>query len=281
MTGSPISSISSGEPDPNDSLQTFGAVLQGFRERAGLTKESFAALVRYSVSFVASVEQGRRMAPDDFVSRADEALDAHGILIKAAAKMCRQPGLAAWFRKWAGLEEHAVSLYTYEYRVVPGLLQTEAYQRALFERRLPLLTDDEIEEQVAGRLKRQQILRERQNTVFSFIVDEHVFLRRTGGPDASVELIDQVVQLIERQRNGEIQVMPLSREVHAGMDGPMQLLETPTNQWFAYSEGQRTGQLVTDPKTISVLHRRYAKLRTQALTPEDSVSLLKRLRGAR
>ncbi|MFI6876399.1 Scr1 family TA system antitoxin-like transcriptional regulator [Streptomyces sp. NPDC050400] len=278
MTGS---SSSTGEPDPNDSLQTFGAVVQGFRERAGLTQEAFAPLVRYSPSFVASVEQGRRMAPDDFVSRADETLDAHGILVKAAAKTCRRPGLAAWFRKWAGLEERALSLYTYECRVVPGLLQTEAYQRALFEQRLPLLTDDEIEEQIAGRLKRQRMMRERQSTAFGFIVDEHVLLRETGGRAATHQLIDGLVELSETQRNVELQIMPLSRGVHAGLNGPMQLLETVGNQWFGYTEGQETGQLITVPGTISVLQMRYAKLRTQALTPEDSVGLLKRLRGAR
>ncbi|WP_306321599.1 MULTISPECIES: helix-turn-helix transcriptional regulator [unclassified Streptomyces] len=268
------------EPDPNDSLQTYGAVLQGFRERAGLTQEALAPLVRYSPSFVASVEQGRRLPPEDFVCRADKALDAHGILVKAARRLCRQPGLAAWFRKWAGLEENAVSLYTYECRVVPGLLQTAAYARTLFEHRIPLLTDEQIEAQLLARQDRQRKMRERVTTAFSFIVDEHVFLRGTGGPEATAELLDHVVELAEGARNVEVQVMPLGRGVHAGMNGPIQLLETPTNQWFAYSEGQESGQLISDPKTISVLQMRYAKLRTQALTPGDSVGLLKRLRGA-
>lgn len=81
-------------------------------------------------------------------------------------------------------------------------------------------------------------------------------------------------------RNVELQLLPLARDVHAGLDGPMQLLETPENEWFGYCEGQETGQFIASPKTISVLHMRYAKLRSQALTPEDSRSLLERMRGA-
>ncbi len=60
----------------------------------------------------------------------------------------------------------------------------------------------------------------------------------------------------------------------------MQLAETPDNRWFGYSEGQENGRLITDRKEISRLHQRYAKMRSQALTPEDSVGLLKRMRGS-
>lgn len=80
-------------------------------------------------------------------------------------------------------------------------------------------------------------------------------------------------------RNVEIQVMPLKRESHAGLHGPLQLLETPENQWFAYLEGQQSGQLVSDRKVVSVLQKRYARMRAQALSLSDSVSLLQRLRG--
>lgn len=196
-----------------------------------------------------------------------------------ATQLARQPGLAAWFRQWARLEEQAISLYTYECRLVPGLLQTEAYARELFEHRIPLLTDKETETQVTARLDRQKLLRDRPNTAFSFIVDEHVFLRRTGGADVFRELLDYVLETL-RLRNVELQVMPLARGVHAGMGGPLQLLETPSNRWYAYCEGQRSGQLIPDPKTISTLQMRYAKLRSQALTPEDSASLLTQMRGA-
>lgn len=74
--------------------------------------------------------------------------------------------------------------------------------------------------------------------------------------------------------------MPLRQPQHAGADGPMQLLETQDHQWMGYSEGQKTGQLITDRKAVSVLQMRYVKMRSQALSPADSAELLRRTRGA-
>lgn len=126
-----------GEPESSDSLRTFGAVVQGLREYAGLSREEFGELVRFSKHTVASVELGRRMPDPEFVTRAEEALGMSGVLQKAAGRLERQPGLAAWFRRWALLEQVAITLYTYECRMIPGLLQTEAYARQLFVDELP------------------------------------------------------------------------------------------------------------------------------------------------
>ncbi|MCX5600671.1 helix-turn-helix transcriptional regulator [Streptomyces phaeochromogenes] len=267
------------EPEPSDSLKTFGLVHKAFRKRAGLTQEEFAPLVRYQPSTVASIEQGRRLPPRVYVERAEEVLDAFGVLRAAAKYATRQPGLASWFRKWADLEEQAISLYTFENRLVPGLLQTEEYSRTLFNERVPVLTDSQIEAQLAARAERQRLLAERPNTVFNFIVEEHVIRRGTGGTQVTRELIDHILTVTEL-RNVELQLMPMARSVHAGLDGPIRLLETPENEWFGYCEGQRNGQFIADPETISVLHMRYAKLRSQALTPDDSRSLMERTRGA-
>ncbi|MFF0103689.1 helix-turn-helix domain-containing protein [Streptomyces hirsutus] len=267
-----------GEPESSDSLRTFGAVVQGLREHAGLSREEFGALVRYSKHTVASVELGRRMPDTSFVERAEEALGNTGALRRAAGCLARQPGLAAWFRRWARLEQVAITLYTYECRMVPGLLQTEAYARQLFVDELPPLGDEQIEAQWAARAERQRLLGERPNTTFSFILEEHVLLRHTGGGRVTRDLIDHLLALAEL-RNTEIQVMPLSRPSHAGLHGPMQLLESAENQWFAYIEGQQSGQLLNDRKVVSVLQRRYARMRAQALSLTESVSLLQRMRG--
>ncbi|MEU7336491.1 XRE family transcriptional regulator [Streptomyces sp. me109] len=267
-----------GEPESSDSLRTFGAVVQALREHAGLSREEFGERVRFSRHTVASVELGRRMPDPTFVERAEDVLGNTGALRKAAGHLARQPGLAAWFRQWARLEATAITLYTYECRLVPGLLQTEAYARTLFTNQLPPLDDAQIEAQWVARAERQRLLRERPNTAFGFILEEGMLLRRTGGTEITRGLVDHVLE-IAGLRNVEIQVMPQVRETHAGLDGPMQLLETPENTWFAYCEGQRGGLLIPDPKEISVLQRRYARMRSQALTITDSLSLLERMRG--
>ncbi|MFG3292707.1 Scr1 family TA system antitoxin-like transcriptional regulator [Streptomyces sp. NPDC048179] len=266
------------EPEPSDSLRTFGAVVQALREHAGLSREEFGERVRFSKHTVASVELGRRMPDESFVEAAEEALGNTGALRRAAGYVARQPGLAAWFRRWARMEASAVTLYTYECRLLPGLLQTEAYARTLFTQQLPPLDDEQIEAQWLARADRQRLLRERPNTAFSFILEEGIFLRRTGGKEVTRELIDHVLQLAEL-RNVEVQVMPQVQASHAGLDGPLQLLETPENKWFSYCEGQRGGLLISDPKEVSILQQRYARMRSQAHTLEDSWSLLQRMRG--
>ncbi|WP_128428210.1 helix-turn-helix domain-containing protein [Streptomyces cyaneus] len=267
-----------GEPEASDSLRTFGAVVQALREHAGLSREEFGDRVGLSKHTVASVELGRRMPDPTFAERSEEVLGNTGAVRNAAKHLARQPGLAAWFRQWARLETTAITLCTYESRMVPGLLQTKDYVQALAADQLPPLDDSQIEERWAARAERQQLLRERPNTAFSFILEEHLFLRRTGGVDVTRELIDHVLE-IAKLRNVEIQIMPLVQESHAGLQGPMRLLETPDNKWFAYCEGQESGQLVSDRKLVSVLQSRYARMRSQALTMKDSMSLLQRMRG--
>ncbi|MFJ2962996.1 Scr1 family TA system antitoxin-like transcriptional regulator [Streptomyces collinus] len=278
MVDGAVGAGTGGEPESSDSLRTFGAVVQGLREHAGLSREEFGELVRFSKHTVASVELGRRMPDAEFVQRAEEVFGRTGALRRAAGCLERQPGLAAWFRRWAALEQVAITLYTYECRMIPGLLQTEAYARALFANQLPPLDDGQIEERWAARAERQKLLKGRPNTAFSFILEEHLFLRCLGGGEVTRELVEHLQEIAEL-RNVEVQIMPVAQGAHAGLAGPMQLLETPENRWLAYNEGQRGGQFISDPKEISVLHRRYARMRSQALSLEDSLSLLQRMRG--
>ncbi|MEV4683394.1 helix-turn-helix domain-containing protein [Streptomyces kurssanovii] len=270
---------SAAEPEVSDSLKAFGEVVKAFRKRARLTQEEFAPRVRYSLPTVASIEQGRRFPPADFVDRAEEVLDAFGTLRGAARHLSRRPGLASWFRQWAGLEAEAVSLDTYECRLVPGLLQSELYARTVFAQSVPPLTDEQLEAQVCARTSRQHLFREKPNVPFSFIIEEAVITRGLGGKEVTRSALAHMLDHA-RLRNVEIQVMPAQQSQHAGLDGPMQFLETPDHKWLAYSEGQQSGQLIADPKQVSILLQRYAKLRSQALTPADSVGLLERLRGA-
>lgn len=269
---------SGGEPEPSDSMRTFGAMVQALREHAGLSREQLGEHVRYSKHMVASIEVGRRLPPPGFVERAEPVLGGTGALRRSAKHVVRKPGLARWFREWARMEAEAITLYTYECRLIPGLLQTEAYARTLFRNQLPPMSSEKIETLWEARSERQQLFREREDTTFGFILEEHLLLRCMGGVQATVEQIDHVLEIAEMP-SVEIQVMPLKRETHAGLDGPMQLVETTENQWYAYGEGQESGQLISDPKVVSVLQRRYARMRSQALPLEDSLGLLQRIRG--
>ncbi|MFE9094274.1 helix-turn-helix domain-containing protein [Streptomyces sp. NPDC007264] len=268
-----------GEPEVSDGLKAFGAVHKALREDAGLTQEEYAEIVGYSVHAIAKLEQGRRFPQPRFVERAGEVLEAPRVLRAAARNLTRRQGLASWFQQWAGIEEEAISLYAYECRAIPGLLQPEPYIRAIFERRLPPLTEAQIERQVEARLERQRLLAERPNTAFSFIIEQALIERRVGGTEVTRFLIDHLLTA-GRLRNVEIQMVPLRQEDHVGVDGQMYLAETPDHQWIGYTEGQQSSVLITSPEDVSAMLQRYGKLRQQALGREPGTSLLEQMRGA-
>ncbi|MEV6577373.1 helix-turn-helix transcriptional regulator [Streptomyces sp. NPDC051582] len=267
-----------GGAGPDGGLRNFGETLKAFRKRAGFTQEQMAERLRYSVQYVGSVEQGRRHPSATFVNRAEEALDAFGVIRIAARELTRRRGLASWFRAWAEHEEEAVTLNTYESRSVPGLLQTEPYARALVSAALPPPTAEEAEARIVARLDRQKLLSRTPYTVFSFILEEGVIERQTGGPVVTRQLIDHLLEYAALP-NVDLQMMPRVSQQHVGLGGPFCLLETNDHEWVGYSEGQQSGRVIYDPKDVSVLHQRYAKLRIQALNPADSVGLLMRMRG--
>ncbi|TXS39488.1 helix-turn-helix domain-containing protein [Streptomyces sp. OR43] len=272
---------SGGEPELSDSLRTFGAVLKALREAAGLTQEEFAPHVQYSPAYVAKIEQGKRFPPENLPERAADALGAVAgkVLGAAARSLRRRAGLASWFQQWAGIEEEAVALYAYECRGVPGLLQTEGYIRAVFDRRLPPLAEDAFQQQVAARLARQDLLPGRPNTSFSFLIEQAVLERRLGGTQVTSTLIENLLTQGGR-RNVEVLVTPLRQPDHSGIDGQMYLAETPSHSWFGYVEGHDSSTLLTDPKVVSAMLQRYGKMRSQALSHEASAALLKQMLGA-
>jgi transcriptional regulator with XRE-family HTH domain len=268
------------EPELSDSLKTFGAVLKALRDEARLTQEQFAPLVQYSAAYIAKIEQGKRYPPRDLLDRSEEVLGATAarVLVAAARSLTRKAGLASWFRQWAEIEEDAITLYAYECRAIPGLLQPEAYVRAIFERRLPPVTEEQLEREVAARLDRQQIIQQKPNTAFSFVIEQAVLERSLGGDEVTRAIIDHLLS-VGRLRNVEIQIMPLRQEDHCGVDGHMYLAETPDHQWAGYTEGQRSSSLLTAPKDVSVLLQRYGKLRSQAHDCRATISLLEQMRG--
>ncbi|WP_030206818.1 helix-turn-helix transcriptional regulator [Streptomyces sp. NRRL S-87] len=270
-----------GDPELSDSLKTFGAVLKALRDEAGLTQEAFARKVRYSTHYIAKIEQGKRFPPADLPQRAEDALGgaATKVLVAAARSLTRKAGLASRFHQWAGIEEEAVSLYTYECRVIPGLLQPESYIRAIFHRHLPPMGEDHIERQVTSRLARQSLLVDRPNTSFCFMIEEALLARRFGGTDVMRELLDRLLS-DNRRRNVEVLVMPILQEDHAGFEGSMYLAENASNQWLGYIEGHDNSTVITDPQAVSPMLQRYGKLRSQALSRQDSTSLLEQMRGA-
>ncbi|MHA4813206.1 helix-turn-helix domain-containing protein [Streptomyces aculeolatus] len=268
------------EPEVSDSLKTFGAVLKVLRDEAGLTQEQLAEQVGYSQHYIAGMEQGRRFPPKQLAGLSERVLGefAARMLDAARKSLTRKVGLSSKFQHWAAIEEDALTLYAYECRTVPGLLQPESYIRAILDTGLPPLTEEQIERQVAGRLDRQIVLDDRPNTYFGFVLEQSLLERRMGGAEVTRTLLDRLLAL-GRRRNIEILVMPLRKENHAGPDGPLYLAETSEHRWLGYSEGQLSSNLISRPSDVGMLQQRYSRLSSQALDREASGELLERIRG--
>lgn len=255
----------------------YGKLLRMHRDRAGLTQQELAHALGYSVELVASVEQGRRPAQAAFTKAAEATLHADGTLavLQDDVDLAKLP---AFFQDFALIETEAISRYDFEPLLIPGLLQTEDYARALFTAHCPPLGDDIIEQHVEARLSRQKLLTRTPLVESSFIIGEAALTTVVGDREV---MRAQRQQLLEQgaMRNVEIQLMPSDRDFHPGHNGSMVVLETLEHRQVGYIESQDVGLVITDPAKVSTFGLRYGKLRTQALNAEESARLIARVAG--
>jgi len=260
-------------------LCVFGRQLKLFRERAGMDRARSGSLTGYSGSTIASFEQGRRIPPPRFIDRADEVLEAVGVLSAGKEEVARAQ-YPAFFRDAAKLEAEAIELHVYANQAVPGLLQTEEYARAVFTNWRPLLHEDVVEQRVTARLARQEIFCRTQLPTISFVIEESVLRRPLGGWGVMRGQLEQIL-LHGQRRNVEVQVLPTERDEHAGLAGPFTLIKTKEGRRIAYVEAQQDSRLYTARKPVRGIEEQYGILRAQALTPRESLALVEKLLGER
>lgn len=258
-------------------VTAFGRQLKLLRIRAGMERPEFGKRMGYSPETVASIEQGRRIPQARFIEKADEVLGAGGVLNALKEEVARAQ-YPAYFRDMARLEANALGLYVYAAHAVPGLLQTEDYARAVFQMQRPLLDDDVIEQRLAARMTRQDIFTRRPAPLLSFIIEEVVLHKPIGGRAPLRGQWEQIL-LVGQNRNVEIQVMPTDREDHAGLGGPFTLIDNADGRRLAYTEVQDDSRLYADSGKVRELEARYGILRSQALTPCESLAFVEELLG--
>ncbi|WP_045864801.1 helix-turn-helix transcriptional regulator [Streptomyces sp. WMMB 714] len=266
------------EDDPGRGvLVAFGRQLKLLRVQAGLDRPEFGKRTGYAPQSVASFEQGRRIPPARFIDSADEALGAGGVLRALKDEVARAQ-YPAFFRDMARLEAEAIELCAYDTHVVNGLLQTEEYTRALLAMRRPLLDEETMEQRTAARLARQEIFNRWPAPLLSFVLEESVLRRPLGGRAVMRGQLEQL-HLIGRQRNVEIQVMPLDREDNAGVDGPFTVISRKGGEQIVYMEVQGRSSLLTDRREAHLAAARYGIIRSQAFTPRETLGFVESLLG--
>ncbi|WP_046507411.1 helix-turn-helix domain-containing protein [Streptomyces odonnellii] len=269
------------EPDPGDDS---GAVIAAvarqiklWREAAGLKQAEFGQAVGYGENQIYKLEAGKRIPRQEFLDRADEVLGAGG-KIAAMKKDVAEARYPKKVRDLAKLEAEAVELGAYGNHNMHGLLQTEEYTQALFEMRRPAYSRDEVARQVAARMARHEIFERQPLPTLTFVQEEVTLRRPIGG---TMVLRRQLEHLLEvgQLRHVEIQVMPTHREDHAGMGGQLQLLKLDDGSAVAHWEGQLASRLISNPKDLRIIELRYGIIRSQALTPRESLAFIEKVLG--
>lgn len=264
-------------------FSTLGKMLRRLRERAGLTQKEFGQMVGYGPDQISAMERGVRVPRPDFLEKADEILNAGGLLTDAIedverAMSKRRTRHPEWYRSYAALEAEAVELHHYCSHALHGLLQTEDYMRAVFVKRRPLLTEDAIEKRVSDRLSRQQVFDREPLPVISYILEEVILDRPIGGKAVFAEQLERLLRIGDL-RNVELQVMPTKVEAHPNMDGAFNLLMPQKHAQVGYTEVQGYPRLITDMEEVRKLAERYGIMRALALNPLESRALIEKKLG--
>lgn len=258
-------------------LKAVGRQIKAWRERAGLRQSELGAAIGYGGEQVSSVERGRRVPKPEFLDKADEVLEAGG-LIAAMKRDVAEARYPKKVRDLARLENESVELAAYESHNVHGLLQTEEYARALFRMRRPVLTDEVVEQGVTARLARQTVFANQPAPIFSFVQEEVTLRRPLGGRTVWRRQLERLLE-IGGLRHVEIQVMPTDRCDHAGMAGPFQLLRLTGGSTVGHVDVQRFSRLVSHPQDVQPLEIQYGIIRAQALTPLESLTFIEKVLG--
>ncbi|MEU2130037.1 helix-turn-helix transcriptional regulator [Streptomyces sp. NPDC018352] len=260
------------------SWHLIGAQLATFRKAARMTQAALAEQCSVGDDTISSIEQGRRALQWDFAVKLDELLDTKGALQVAVSKVPQKERFTAFVQNFVDYEQEAVTLLSYQDRVVPGLLQTEEYARFVFACEYPPLEENQAEQWVADRLDRQKLLNRKPRPMLHFILEESLLRRQIGDPAMMRNQIRHLRQCMELPFLG-LQIMPMKLPKHAAFDGPMVLLETPDHDHLVYVEGQLTSYLHEDPDDVSVLQQKCGMLRSQAHSVEESARLLDEMLG--
>lgn len=266
------------KPKKVGSWQAIGALVAHYRRQARLTQERLAEIANVHVDTVRSIEQGRLALQPDRAEQFDELLGTGGALAVLVEKMPVRERIVQFAQGLVEHEQEAVSIMSYQSLVVPGLLQTRDYCRAVFDYRYPALGSETAEQWVNTRMDRQSVWQREQPPVGHFVLEESILRRQVGGPEVMRGQIRQILEYTEPVHMS-MQIMPMDRTPHACLGGPMVLLETPEYERLVYLEVQRTSYFVDDLDEVSYYFHKYGMLRSQALSPDESVRLLNGLLG--
>jgi transcriptional regulator with XRE-family HTH domain len=272
-----------------DALSLFADELKAHREARGWTQADLAAKIPCSESLIAQVETcwraptkdlakalDRVFATPGFTEETEDHSGTSGTFERMWAKLRNLP-FPASFRSFAPYEAEAVALHVFEHSLVPGLLQTEAYARAVLSTR-PNTPEGEIDDLVTGRLKRQAVLwrDDPPAPILWALVDEGALYRPVAPPDVMHDQLTHLAEVSARP-NITVQVVPYSAGGHTGLLGACTIADLEDSPSIVNLEDIADGRVTDDTATVSQVTLRFNSLRSDALSRAESRELIVRV----
>lgn len=257
--------------------------LRRLREAAELTIDEVGEKLECSASKISRIETGHvGVTPRDV----RDMLELYAVgeeQRENLVQLARDARKKGWWHAYnevftgafVGLESDASSLHAHQALLVPGLLQTEDYMRAVIRAIRPDQGEAEVERRVAARLTRQRLLTDPQPPEYWVVLDEAVLHRTVGGPET---MHAQLLRLIEAAAlpHVTLQVVPFGAGAHAGMEGPFLILGFPeqADPDVVYVETTTTGSYLEEPSDVYRYTLMFDHLRAAALKPDDTVAVV-------
>ncbi|MFH8467328.1 helix-turn-helix domain-containing protein [Streptomyces sp. NPDC017991] len=255
-----------------------GRTLRFLREKAGKTLAQLAAETSYDKSYLYRLETGERLSKRAVM----EDLDAHygsGDLLVRLWRDARKDVIKDKYKAFMELEATASVMWKFQL-AVPGLLQTEGYARAVLSglsgAQATAGNGDYIEEQVAARMGRQELLYRQPAPCVRVILDEGALRRPVRDAQVWADQLSRLVEVGELP-SVALQVLPFTAGVHDLMGSHLTLMWQRVGDPVAYVEGNRIGELIDDPDKVLAFRLSYDLVRDAALTPAESMAFIKRL----
>jgi transcriptional regulator with XRE-family HTH domain len=275
-------------PSPTVRGRRLTTELRRLREQAGLTCEDVGQRLECSGTRISRIETGRIGARPGDVR---ELLDIYGVTGAGAdalvqlARDARRKGwwhaygraLPPWFESYVGLEADAVRLGDFQPMVVPGLLQTEDYARAVLRGAPQAGCGTDIGAQVALRMQRQAILDQASPPQVQVVLSESVLRAQVGSPAVMRAQLRRLASLAGRP-DLTIQVLPLYTAAHVQPVSPFTMLEfaDPADATVVYLEHLTGSLFLEDADEVRRYRAMFDHLCAEALGPGQSADLITR-----
>jgi len=273
-------------PSPTVRRRRLAARLRELRENANLTIDEVGDRLECSASKISRIETGHvGVTPRDV----RDMLEVYGVEDDerdALVQLAREARKKGWWHAYnevftgafVGLESDASFLHTHQSLLIPGLLQTEAYTRAVIRAIRPDIGEADVELRVRGRLNRQKLLTEESNAPeFWAVLDEGAVRRVVGGSEVMREQLKRLIE-VANLPHVTLQVVPFTAGAHAGMEAPFMILGFPeqADPDVVYVEYSTSGVYLEQPDDVHRYSLMFDHLRASALKPDDTIELVDR-----